>query len=264
MKIKNLLCASAALLLSGCYSFHMVKGDGDLITETLEISDYTEVDALCSSAKINYVQSADAPALSITTDRNIYDMYEFIVRDGGKLTIRPKKEFRRTHFAPTEFTVTTRSHGLEDINVAGQVHFNVDSPLKSNRLSVDMAGSGMVSFNDSVQVEKMDIELAGSGTINVLALHCRSLNGEIAGSGTFNLGGSADEASYDIAGSGTVKALSLQTQTTNCDLAGSGLLEIFADIHIDLDIAGSGHLRYKGNPSIHKSGIDIGKIERVE
>lgn len=264
MKIKNLLCASAALLLTGCNPLYTVKGDGNLVTETFEISDYKEVDALCTSAKINYVQSTEAPALSITTDRNIYEMYEFIVKDDRKLTIRPKKEFRRTRFAPTEFTVTTRSHGLEDIDLAGQIHFNVDSPLKCSRLSVDMAGSGMVSFNDSVQVEKMSIDLAGSGTINVPALYCQTLSGEIAGSGSFHLGGWADKASYDVAGSGTIKALNLQTNTTNCDLAGSGTFEIFAENHIDLDIAGSGHVRYKGNPSIHKSGIDLGKIEKVE
>lgn len=264
MKLTYLLCASAILLATSCNPFQTIKGDGDLVTETLEISDYTALDAVCHSAKINYVQSPDAPGLRITTDRNIYEMYEFTVKDGDKLVIQPKREFRKARFVPTEFTVVTRSHALKDVELAGQVNFDVDSPLTGDRLSVEIAGSGSATFNDSVQVEKIKLELAGSATISLSALRCQTLNGEIAGSGTFNLGGSAAEASYDIAGSGTIKALNLRTDVTNCDLAGSGNLEIFAEKHIDLDMAGSGHVRYKGNPSIHQEGLSVGSIERIE
>lgn len=264
MKIKHLLYASAALLLSSCFPFQTIDGDGDVITENLEIDNYTELEAICPSAKITYTQSPDAPALRITTDRNIYEKFEFTVKNGHKLIIRPKNEFRKARFSPTEFTIVTRSHGLEDIDLAGQVNFDVNSPLSGDRLSVDLAGSGTVSFNDSVKVEKIKLELAGSGLLNLQAIRCQTIDGDIAGSGTFNLGGKAETASYDIAGSGRIKAINLQTQVSNCDLAGSGTLEIFAEKHIDLDVAGSGNVRYKGNPSIHKKGIDIGKIERAD
>lgn len=264
MKIKNLICASGAVLITGCSPFPIIEGDGDVITETVEIGDYAELDALCHSAKIIYTQSSDAPGLRITTDRNIYEKYEFVVKDGHRLVIQPKKEFRRARFSPTEFTVITRSHNLESVELAGDFDFAADSPLAGDKLSVELAGSGTATFPDSVQVEQVKLELAGSGTINLPALQCQTLHGDIAGSGTLNLGGTADKASYDIAGSGTIKAFNLQTHTTNCDLAGNGTLEIFADKHLDLDMAGHGNVRYKGNPSIHQEGFSVGNIEKAD
>lgn len=264
MKIKNFVCASGVVLITGCSPFPHIEGDGDVITETVEISDYVELHALCHSAKITYTQSADAPGLSITTDRNIYEKYEFIVKDGHQLVIQPKKEFRRARFSPTEFTVVTRSRGLEAVELGGEARFHVDSPLTGKQLSIELAGSGTVTLPEKVEMEKVKLEMAGSGTISLAAVQCQTIQGEIAGSGTFNLRGTADKASYDIAGSGTIKAFDLQTNTTTCDLAGSGKLEIFAEKHLDLDMAGHGNIRYKGNPSIHKDGLSMGNIERAE
>jgi hypothetical protein len=80
-----------------------------------------------------------------------------------------------------------------------------------------------------------------------------------------NLGGRIASASFEIAGSGTVHAFDLQTENVKCNIAGSGNLEISANSSIRADIAGSGKVKYRGNPSqIDMDAAGSGSIRKVD
>lgn len=266
MKTKALvvLFACSLLLMNSCFPFQRIKGDGDIITEVININDYDELQAGNTSMKIEYIQSDEAPALTIITDRNIFDMYD-IRTDGNKLKIIPKPEYKQAHFSPTEFTVITNSSGLKKVDAAGSIDFFLNSPLITENLDIDLAGSGTINLNDSVSFNTLDIDLAGSATINAFALFGQKIDGDIAGSGKLNLGGAMQKVSFEIAGSGTVRAFDLQVEDMSCSIAGSGDIEISVSNSIHADIAGSGRIKYKGNPQdIKKSVAGSGSIKQVD
>jgi hypothetical protein len=256
---------SIALLFAGsCVPFRIIKGDGDLVTQEITIRDYEEIDVSGSSLKFNYVMSNDAPELTITVDQNIYEKYDFMV-SGSKLQIKPKKEYEHAHFAPTKFTVTTNSSALRKVEAAGSFDFTVNSPLNTNELTLDLAGSCMVDLTDSVIFHRLDVDIAGSGTLNAFALFGESLDGDIAGSGRLNLGGQVAKTSVEIAGSGTVRAFDLQVEDLKCEIAGSGNIEISVSNSIRAEVAGSGNIKYRGNPQdIHKNVAGSGSIKKVD
>ena len=67
------------------------------------------------------------------------------------------------------------------------------------------------------------------------------------------------------AGSSKIKAFGLETEELTCKAAGSTHIEITANKAISTKIAGSGTIRYKGNPNIkEKSIIGSGSITKVD
>ena len=67
------------------------------------------------------------------------------------------------------------------------------------------------------------------------------------------------------AGSGTVRAFDCNMDELECKIAGSGDIEASVVNKIKAEIAGSGSVKYKGDPQdIQKKVMGSGKIEKVE
>ncbi len=260
-----LLLGGLMLLAAGCIPFHKVHGDGNVITQTVPITDYDEIESE-GNMKIHYSQSAETPFLEITTDKNIYDMYDFKVVEGHKLLIRPKEEFRHhTAFRPTTFNVLTHSATLRDAGIAGDSEFYIDSMLTTDNLKVGLAGSGVVFMQDTVRATTIKTNIAGSGNARISYIVCESFKGEIAGSGEINVAGTAQTANFTIAGSGEVHGFDLVVDDLKGEIAGSGTIEIHANNSIDVKGAGSGDIYYKGKPGNVTSSIaGSGKVKAVD
>jgi hypothetical protein len=264
-KVSIFTACLSALLMSSCNPFHMIRGDGNLVTQTLTLDDYDIIMIGGGhSIKVTYVQAEDAPSLTVTTDQNIMEKYIFRVKD-SKLQIKPKEEYKHANFLPTQFTVATHSKGLKKADLAGSVTFDLDSPFTGDELEINLAGSGTINLNDLVTIHELDVDLAGSSTFNAYKLTGKEFDGDVAGSGKINLGGSMTKATFDIAGSGTVRAFDLQTEDMKCNIAGSGDIEISVSNSITADVAGSGRIKYKGNPqTIQKKIAGSGSIKKMD
>jgi len=265
-KVHILFALIVLFLTSGCMPGKVTRGDANLITRTIDISDYRIIQTGGGSMTINYVQSEAAPFFEITTDQNIFDMYEFVVEKEKTLLIRPKKEFRRNHsFRPTEFTVTTNSRNLEKVEAAGNITFNANSSLNAEKISFDLAGSGTINLPEQVTADQLRVQMAGNATLNAADISCREIKGEIAGSGTMNMGGITKKATFEIAGSGNVKAFNLRMDELKCNIAGSGDIEAYVNEKINVYVAGSGKVRYKGNPGeINRHIAGSGSVNKVD
>jgi hypothetical protein len=253
-----------SLLLTGsCLSSWRIKGDGHSVTREIAISDYKAIRCHGASMKVDYTRSEDAPGLTVTVDRNIFEMYDFSVHD-GILRIEPKEEYKNTYFTPTLFTVVTNSTDLRRVDAAGKTEFTVNGPLRTEELNFTLAGSTKVDLKDSVILRKLNVDIAGSGTLNAFALQGETFGGEIAGSGNINLGGRMRKASFEIAGNSTVHAFDLQTEDAKCTIAGHGKLEISANSSIHAEIAGSGSIRYRGDARVVKQIAGLATVRKVD
>ncbi len=173
-----LLCG--LLLLYSCFPFQRIKGDGDVITEIINIDDYDVLRVGNCSMQIEYKQLDGSPSLTVSVDKNIFEMYD-ISTENGTLRILPKAGYRNAAFSPTQFTVVTNSRALKKLDAAGSIVFDLRSPLVTENLKVDISGSGTINLNDSVTLNKLDVDLAGSGTLNAFSLYGNEFNGDIAG-----------------------------------------------------------------------------------
>lgn len=235
-----------------------------MLTKQIDIGYYTEIEASNAGMEILYTQSDTGAGLSVVADRNILEKYNIRVID-GKLKIEPRKEYKQAWFKPTRFVVTTHSSSLNEVDLGGSITFTANTPLHTDHLTIDVSGSGKINFNDSLVVNELKMDLSGSGTLNAQALKGDFFRGRVSGSGKMNLGGSMAEASINIAGSGTIRAFDLEVDEMKCNIAGSGDIEIRVNNRIDADIAGSGRIKYKGNPSSIKQNVaGSGSIRQME
>ena len=264
-KISLLFLICGLFLVSSCIPTQTIKGDGNITTENIPVSEYDCLELEGGGMVVNYTQSEAPEGLEIKTDRNIFEKYEFNV-ENHKLKIRPKKEFRKhTNFRPTEFMVTANSRNLKKLAAAGSTHVNINSPLQAEEFEAGLAGSGIIQFHDTASFTNLKIEIAGSGDFVGHKVYCEELNGDMAGSNTIVLGGTVGTAEFSIAGSGTVRAFDCNMDELECKIAGSGDIEASVVNKIKAEIAGSGSVKYKGDPQdIQKKVMGSGKIEKVE
>lgn len=244
MKKSNLIFISFALLtgslFTSCY-VRNINGDGNIVTKQIPISNYNELQIQGDNIELTYTQSDDAPFLQIETDQNILDILETGVTD-DELTIRPND--RHISIKPTRFVIKTNSKGLEELKMAGEGEGRLAGVLRNNNL---------------------DLRLAGSGIITADSLIVNDLECEIAGSGKMILTGKAENTKIKSAGSCEVKAFNLTTEKLDCKTAGSNDIEITVTRSISAKMAGSGDLKYKGNPDkIHNKSVGSCSVIRVE
>lgn len=242
-----------------------IKGNGTIVTREITISEYDEI-SIVGSMDFRYEQSDAAPYLEISIDENLLPLIQAKV-EGKSLIIGPKnnEENRKSSYSlnPTSFTVKTNSRNIRELNAVTSGHVLVAGPIKISRLEINMVGSGTVELNKTVEGNKLECNLAGSGEVIAQSLKLESVSCSVAGSGSVEIGGHVERASYNVASSGGVQAFNCKTGKADCSVVGSGSIETSVSDYLDASIIGSGDIRYKGNPEISKSVMGSGSVEKV-
>lgn len=124
-----------------------IKGNGKLIAENRNLSDYDKID-VAGSFDVILVKGKEG-AISINAEENLMEYIETEV-EKGHLKIQPKKGYQLRSTKKIVITVT-----FETID------------------AISLAGSGNVSSKDVLNAADLNLNLAGSGEIN---LHFQQTN----------------------------------------------------------------------------------------
>jgi putative autotransporter adhesin-like protein len=101
----------------------------------------------------------------------------------------------------------------------------------------------------TVAVKSLDhVTLRGSGKMNVGDMHGPDLFVSLLGSGDITAEGTVDHVNISLPGSGTIQCNGLKAKSAQVTLAGSGTVTVYASENLDATVAGSGAIRYDGNP----------------
>ncbi len=238
--MKAILYAISITLLALSYqscSFNSIKGNGNIVENQINISDYKEI-AFSGSTTLIYEQKTDvAPYLRIEVDENIYPLLT-IDSDNGSLSIKSKK-----NISPTKFVIYTNSTSLEDLSASGSIKALIKGKLETPTLN---------------------FSLSGSGSIIIDSLICQTLKSKASGSADIIVnGGKISVINSAISGSGKVNTLNAQADSVYCKVSGSGDFIVWAEKFLDVSVSGSGDVQYKGNPEIDKSISGSGKVKQI-
>lgn len=255
------------------------------MTKEIKIKDFNKVKAT-GWLNISYTQS-DKACMEIYAPDNIMDCF-VIDSKNGDLNIRYKENI--TVYCNKTIDIKIASPNMERVELLGAAKFNINNTLTAQNFSIETSGSSCVycteiNCNDKFSTElkgsgeyiikkvacknatiktkgsgtqKLDdlttaessISIAGSGDIDIQSLNTDSLDAQISGSGNITLGGKAMKAQYKIAGSGNIKARDMKSQTASCKITGSGNINCHAEKSLDIDVRGSGRVKYQGKPLV--------------
>lgn len=226
-------------LLSACnFISDSVEGEGPVIKEEREISDFNEI-ALGGGIDVYYSQS-EKHKVTVETNENLLEYIE-TEKSGAKLTI----DTRDGTNVSSEDVIRVFISGpqLNSVIINGSGSFIADKPVKTNRFNAEINGSGDIDFKKLV---------------------CKSYSMNINGSGDISLNdGKSENGELFINGSGDVHASTLKTENLEVEINGSGTVEVFANKKLDVVILGSGDVYYRGNPKKTTEINGSGNIEKM-
>ena len=211
-----------ALFIPGIQA-QKVKGNGKMIQKTRNVGDFDKL-GVAGSFDVTLAKGQEGK-IELNVEENLEPYLETKVKD-GKLTVGWKKG---TNIRTSKKTTV-------------KVYFQTLE-------GVALAGSGDVIGEDEISGEKLSVAIAGSGDIK-LKLKTGALKSAISGSGDIVFSGSADSFDGAIAGSGDVKAEDLKVRKADLKISGSGSFSAHVEQELVARVAGSGDIRYKGNPKV--------------
>lgn len=196
------LLLSLTVLLLGSCRMERVKGNGNIVSREIAVSDYQQIVVLGNGITANYTQSDAGPYLKIECDENILDLLRIESQD-SVLLIRPQN--KNVAISPSQFTITARSSKLRKIKMGGSVDFLVHDSLLCSKLYIDMAGKNSIRI-DSLSADQLDCQSAGEGLLK--------------------LKGTATHTTFKAVGKHTFGALDLRTDNFNTRTIGKTDMKI--------------------------------------
>lgn len=217
------ILALLVILVSVLSACNVVRGSGDVISESREVSGFDSVDL--SGAGDVIITQGEGESLTIETDDNIMEYITSEVR-GGTLYLGTEE---LTNVMPTRLVFTL---GVDELN------------------AVDVSGSGSIEAA-SIETDSLELGISGSGSVDVDSLTADELNVSISGSGDVRLAGETPEQDIDISGSGQYEAGDLLSESVVVSISGSGEATIWTTSSLDADVSGSGTVNYYGTPTVN-------------
>jgi hypothetical protein len=230
-----LLLPMAILAATACNT-RIVRGSGDLITETRQVSGFNRID-LSGSGEVIVTQNG-SESLSIETDDNVME-----------------------HVRAEVVGRTLQIGFKEGVNLItpSRLVFSVDV---DDLTGLAISGSGDVEV-DMLEADRLEAIVSGSGEIQIGDLRVGEVNAEISGSGEIGLAGDAASQEVTISGSGKYLAGDLCSARVKVSVSGSGDATVCATETLDSNISGSGSVDYYGRPSINSSDSGSGRLNSL-
>ena len=227
-------CLLAAAMFTGCYTVsvpslwgHRVTGRGAMETYSFNVGELTDVrvELLCD------IVYSSAPSAGVTLEIQPNLMrYLSVEESGGVLTVRSTRNIRWSSNANTP-VLTVSAPSLNSVSHAGAGSFRTVDPIVADSFSLSISGA------------------ANSRAV----LDVNSLYVSLAGTGTLDLSGRADETHVGIAGAGKLNALDLVTRDSMINLAGVGTVRIGCTGNLSVSAGGVGTVEYRGSPRVDVS-----------
>jgi hypothetical protein len=208
-----------------------VRGSGEMITETRDVSGFTEV-ALQGSGTVT-VEVTGTESLTIEAEDNLMPLLTSDV-DGGRLELGAERGISPTQ----EITYAVTAVSLEGVSISGSGALN----------AADIAAGTFAA------------EISGSGDVTLRGMDMGELVVRIGGSGEIEIDGTADEIDVSISGSGSYFGEDLVSTAGRVDVSGSGDAVVNVTDRLEANVSGSGTIEYLGDPSIESTVSGSGDI----
>ncbi len=240
MKRIFLLLFIGTLLVSSCdeIGWKRIKGSGNITTSDRSISRADQV-KLAGSFDVEITQGATT-SVKVEADDNFQSYIITRVEDGA-LVIKTKNNVSFSSEHPIKIYITTNK--LERLVLAG---------------SGNIVGKGKFTGGD-----KLRLQIAGSGDIE-MEVNTPEIDADIAGTGSIKLSGETKKETISIAGVGDFYAEDLKAEDVKVKIAGSGDVKVFADVNLDISIAGVGSVFYKGAATVKQKVSGSGDVKKID
>jgi hypothetical protein len=233
-------CFTLILVLGYSYSYSQKNGEkGSITSESRPVSGFTGI-------------TLDIHAdVAISQDNNF------------EVTIEARQEIL------DQIITEKKGDNLVIKNKDPKWHMSGENPIRitihmPKLNAIELNGSGNITARTDFSTDKMKLEVNGSGNVKMMGISASSFMAEINGSGNVDhVSGKINDASFAVNGPGNINAENLSGKTVRAMISGSGDISVGVSDELNVDIAGSGNVYYKGSPaSIKKNIVGSGGVSQ--
>lgn len=217
------------------FSFGGVRGEGPIQTEIRSVSDFHAISLeLAGDAEVTV---AEQFSIEVQAQGNLLPLLKTVVEDGR---LRIFFEGNVSHSQDVKVRVSAPAFDAFDIGGSGKI--TVVSPLKTDRLA---------------------LEISGSGDLALPQTEVREIVCHIGGSGSVALGGTAGRLDVRIGGSGEVHAKELTAANCEAEISGAGTVTCGVSQTLRAHISGAGNVFYSGDPTVETHVSGAGSVKKI-
>lgn len=225
MKKASLIVAGLfyALTLTAQESKTTVAGNGNIVKEKREISDFSKI-SVTGSFEVQ-LTPGNTEKISLEGDENILAVIDTKVVNG-------------TLFIATENNVSVKPSRTNKVRIRVPVDL-IDC--------ISLNGCGSIISKNIIKAMKLKVKLDGPGKIDV-RVDATDATAWVLGSGSISISGIAQKFDCRIVGSGTIEAYDLEAKQVNAAISGSGDAKVNSSLALTGMIIGTGNIAFAGKP----------------
>ncbi|MDO9512064.1 MAG: head GIN domain-containing protein [Bacteroidales bacterium] len=240
LKSKVLMAGFSLFLLmavtNNCFAQRFgrnIKGNGNIIKENRNVSDFTKLE-ISGAFKVFMVQGTK-PSLAVEADENLMERIITTVK-GGRLDISSHNVS-----SYNKMVIYLCVVDLDELDISGAVTVIGETELKFRSIHLDFSGASRMDAD--MIAEKINVDISGASKIN-LAGNCRT-------------------AEVDASGASKFLGTKFKVDNLSADVSGASFVEICVKDDMEVEVSGTGKLRYEGNPRVRQSTSGLGKIVQL-
>ena len=228
-------------LLAGCVG-GVVTGSGNLVTEEMDFSGFTRVEA-GYAFEVEITQS-DSYSFSITADDNLFE-YIQVSKEGETLKIGRKPALS---YISTTLRAKITMPDLYELSLSGATRGTVQGFSSSHDFILDLSGASSL---DMVEMSAGDVEFDISGASRVTGdITAGDAEFDVSGASTVQLEGSASDIVVEANGASHAKLAGFPVNNADVRLSGASTGTVKLSGRLDADLGGASKLEYIGEPTI--------------
>ena len=189
-----------------------------------------------AKVRIEQVDAEHEPRVELSASDAVLELVEVAV-SGGTLLIDVDDDVRGRDLAVAIATPTP----LTKIASSGAIELTAVG-LRSSEIAVVDRGAGNYRL-DELEADKLVVTARGAAN--------------------FTLAGAVGSQTVDIAGAGAYDAAALRCEIAEIHIKGAGSASVYATETLDVTIAGTGIVRYAGDPDVRPRIYGAGVVERI-
>jgi hypothetical protein len=240
------LLAAVALSAAACDDLlggESITGSGELVTETYDLADFTEVDV--GHAFEAEIVRADEFSVAITVDDNILENVD-VRRDGDTLRIGMKGN---DSYRNVTMEAAIAMPALDRLKLSGASKADTGPFMSTEPLKLELSGASEATCADMTS-DSAELDLRGASKLECTGFETGEVTVRLQGASKLSLAGAGGNADVKAEGASNADLRDFEVVDAKVKLEGASKATVHPSGTLDVDLAGSSDLVYLGQPSL--------------
>lgn len=238
MKRLVIITIAIILTLSSCRGWfsHRITGNGNITTETRDITGFEGIDVTASIDV--YIKQDSVESVKVVTDANLQD-YVVTRIENSVLLIYPGDHANLNPSGSIKVYVSGKNFKFFEANASADIHG--ESQIENSQdIHMHASSSGRIELD--IKSPKVSVEVSSGASLK--------------------LSGETKDFTVDASSGASANCFELMTETTDVQISSGAHADVFASVKLTGGVSSGAGVKYKGNASTSVETSSGGSVNK--